>query len=219
MAMPPSINLSCLSPLEANFVKDHAMKARKISPKDYDIRSIGSDANQEAGILADAYEDIRSIGGDSIGTAGTSLEDVLAAGGFNVNNQGSSPPSCNSGTTNGSSPGDVLPKNKSSPTSSAIASVQAALAALQAGQMSLNQLSALSTQNAFIQNQLAAVTQNNLPKSNFCLSNVSNGVSSGDLQTLQLALQQQQQNLQQQLQSFLLMQPGTAQASAVLLHA
>ena len=80
------------------------------------------------------------------------------------------------------------------------------------------QLSALSTQNAFIQNQLAAVTQNNLPKSNL-LSNVSGGVSSGDLKTLQLALQQQQQNLQQQLQSFLLMQPGTAQASAVLLHA
>ena len=34
----------------------------------------------------------------------------------------------------------------------------------------------------------------------------------------QLALQQQQQHLQQQLQNFLLLQPGTAQASAVLLH-
>ena len=32
-------------------------------------------------------------------------------------------------------------------------------------------------------------------------------------------MQQQQQNLQQQLQNFLLIQPGTAQASAVLLHA
>lgn len=76
----------------------------------------------------------------------------------------------------------------------------------------------MSTQNVFIQNQLAAVTQNNLPKPNL-LSNVTDGVSSGDLKTLQLALQQQQQNLQQQLQSFLLMQPGSAQASAVLLHA
>ena len=114
------------------------MNVRKISMKDYDIRSIGSDANQEAGLLTDVYEEIRSIGGDSIGTAGTSVEDVLGASGvFNVNNQGSSPPSC---TTSGSSPGDVLPKSKSSPTSSAIASVQAALAALQAGQMSLNQV-------------------------------------------------------------------------------
>ena len=69
----------------------------------------------------------------------TSVEDVLGtAGVFNTNNQGSSPPSC---TTSGSSPGDVLPKHKSSPTSSAIESVQAALAALQAGQMSLNQVS------------------------------------------------------------------------------
>ena len=116
------------------------MKVRKISPNDYDIRSIGSDANQEAGLLTDVYEEIRSIGGDSVGTAGTSVEDVLgAAGVFNANNQGSSP---QSGTTSGSSPGDVLPRNKSSPTSSAIASVQAALAALQAGQMSLNQASA-----------------------------------------------------------------------------
>ena len=80
----------------------------------------------------------------------------------------------------------------------------------------------MSTQNAFIQNQLSAVTQNNLPKSNL-LSNVGSsgngGVSCTDLNTLQLALQQQQQNLQQQLQSFLLQQPGGAQASAVLLHA
>ena len=114
------------------------MKVRKISPNDYDSRSIGSDVNQESGILTDAYEEIRSIGGDSVGTAGTSVEDVLSAAGvFNTNNQGSSPPSC---TTSGSSPGDVLPKNKSSPTSSAIASVQTALAALQAGQMSLNQV-------------------------------------------------------------------------------
>ena len=114
------------------------MKVRKISPNDYDSRSIGSDVNQESGLLADAYEEIRSIGGDSVGTGGTSVEDVLSAAGvFNTNNQGSSPPSC---TTSGSSPGDVLPKNKSSPTSSAIASVQTALAALQAGQMSLNQV-------------------------------------------------------------------------------
>ena len=121
------------------------MKARKMSPKDYDIHSIGSDANHETGLLTDAYEEIRSIGGDSIGTGGTSVEDVAllttSGGNFNgINAQGSSPPSCNSGTTNGSSPGDILPKNDSSPTSSAIASVQAALAALQAGQMSLNQV-------------------------------------------------------------------------------
>lgn len=114
------------------------MKVRKISPNDYDSRSIGSDANQESGLLTDAYEEIRSIGGDSVGTGGTSMEDVLSAAGvFNANNQGSSPPSC---ATSGSSPGDILPKNKSSPTSSAIASVQTALAALQAGQMSLNQV-------------------------------------------------------------------------------
>ena len=84
------------------------------------------------------------------------------------------------------------------------------------------QLSALSTQNVFLQNQLSAVTQNNLPKPNLLASVTSStngGVSSNDLNTLQLALQQQQQNLQQQLQSFLLQQPGTAQASAVLLHA
>ena len=116
------------------------MKARKISPKDYDVRSIGSDANQETGLLTDAYEEIRSIGGDSIGTAGTFVEDALTVGGFNSNAQGSSPPSCNSATTSGSSLGDLLPQNSSSPTSSAIASVQAALAALQAGQMSLNQV-------------------------------------------------------------------------------
>ena len=114
------------------------MKVRKISPNDYDSRSIGSDANQETGLLTDVYEEIRSIGGDSVGTGGTSVEDVLgAAGVFHANHQGSSPPSC---ATSGSSPGDIMPKNKSSPTSSAIASVQAALAALQAGQMSLNQV-------------------------------------------------------------------------------
>ena len=58
--------------------------------------------------------------------------------------------SCSAGTNgSGSSPGDVLPKNltvaglnQSPPTTnSAVASVQAALAALQAGQMSLNQVS------------------------------------------------------------------------------
>ena len=114
------------------------MKVRKISPNDYDSRSIGSDANQETGLLTDVYEEIRSIGGDSVGTGGTSVEDVLgAAGVFHANHQGSSPPSC---ATSGSSPGDIMPKNKSSPTSSAIASVQAALSALQAGQMSLNQV-------------------------------------------------------------------------------
>ena len=76
----------------------------------------------------------------------------------------------------------------------------------------------MSTQNALIQNQLASVTKNNLPTSTLDLTNLNGGLSSGDLQSLHLALQQQQQSLQQQLQSFLLMQPGTAQASAVLLH-
>lgn len=45
------------------------------------------------------------------------------------------------------------------------------------------------------------------------------GFAPSDLQALQMALQQQQHNLQQQLQSFLLFQqPNTVQASAVLLQ-
>ena len=44
------------------------------------------------------------------------------------------------------------------------------------------------------------------------------GQTPTELQTLQLALQQQQQNLHQQLQNFLLLQPGAAQASAMFLH-
>lgn len=108
----------------------------------FDIRSLGSDANgiHDASMLEDRDEELGSVGGDSVGcdagTKGTSQSELSPGG------------SCG-GTTSGSSPGDVLPKhfqqaashNGSPPSAtSAVASVQAALAALQAGQMSLNQV-------------------------------------------------------------------------------
>ena len=103
----------------------------------FDIRSIGSDANQESSMMEDRDEsDCRSVGGDSVDNPNAGMTTL---------NQELSP-----GTTSGSSPGEILPKNlaanhnQSPPTAnSAIASVQAALAALQAGQMSLNQVTLL----------------------------------------------------------------------------
>ena len=108
----------------------------------FDIRSLGSDATNlhEASMLEDRDE-LGSVGGDSVegaGCGGTKGQSELSPGG-----------SYSGGTTSGSSPGDVLPKhcqppanqNGSPPSAtSAVASVQAALAALQAGQMSLNQV-------------------------------------------------------------------------------
>ncbi|XP_039285537.1 protein nubbin-like [Nilaparvata lugens] len=75
--------------------------------------------------------------------------------------------------------------------------VQAALAAFQAGQLSLNQLMSLgSSQNQ--QQMLGAVPVPNISQ-----------LSPHELQTLQQSLQQHQQNLQQQLQQFVLFQPGS----------
>ena len=112
----------------------------------FDIRSLSSDATNihEASSILEDRDELGSVGGDSVGDACCTKgqSEQLSPGG-----------SCSGGTTSGSSPGDVLPKhfqaaaasstsNNGSPPSatSAVASVQAALAALQAGQMSLNQV-------------------------------------------------------------------------------
>ncbi|XP_047484310.1 POU domain, class 2, transcription factor 2-like isoform X1 [Penaeus chinensis] len=92
-------------------------------------------------------------------------------------------------------------------------SVQAALAALQAGSLSLNQLVALGAQGPGIlmQNQLAAAAAaaNQLPVSSPLPSLGS--LNPQELQALQQTLSQQQQQIQQQLQQFMLFsQSGAA---------
>lgn len=120
----------------------------------------------------------------------------------------SSPPSLEGS----SSPGEFTKSQKGSPTSTALASIQSALAALQAGQMSLNQLQALGAQN-MLQNQIAAAVANQANSMTFPFvvppnlnPNGGSGIGNNEIQALQLALQQQQQNLQQQLQNFLFLQ-------------
>uniref|UniRef100_A0A1B6CIH3 POU domain protein n=1 Tax=Clastoptera arizonana TaxID=38151 RepID=A0A1B6CIH3_9HEMI len=84
--------------------------------------------------------------------------------------------------------------------SAAAASVQAALAAIQAGQLSLNQLMSLGAaqgQQLLLQNQLSGVPVPNL-----------SSLGPQELQALQQTLQQHQHSLQQQLQQFVLFQPG-----------
>eukprot|EP00095_Tigriopus_kingsejongensis_P007284 maker-scaffold144_size312663-snap-gene-2.44 protein:Tk07284 transcript:maker-scaffold144_size312663-snap-gene-2.44-mRNA-1 annotation:"pou class transcription factor 1" len=108
-----------------------------------------------------------------------------------------------------SSPGDFLKSQNGSPTTTALSSIQSALAALQAGQMSLNQLQALGTQN-MIQNQIAAAVASQGNPLSFSLTSHAglgvNSIGTNEIQALQMALQQQQQNLQQQLQNFLFLQ-------------
>ncbi|XP_054264079.1 POU domain, class 2, transcription factor 1-like isoform X1 [Macrosteles quadrilineatus] len=101
-------------------------------------------------------------------------------------------------TTNGasSSPSSGVSSQVTSSNGSA-ASVQAALAALQTGQLSLNQLMSLGAaqgQQLLLQNQLTGLPIPNL--------------GAADLQSLQQQLQQHQHNLQQQLQQFVMFQPG-----------
>ncbi|XP_023333499.1 protein nubbin [Eurytemora carolleeae] len=101
-----------------------------------------------------------------------------------------------------------------SPTTAALQTVQTALAALQAGQMSLNQLIALQA------------TQQNLPWSglnmnanNFNTSSINvSRFGMSEVGTLQVYLQQQQQNLQQQIQNLLLFQPNQSQTTALFLQ-
>ncbi|KAG7170028.1 POU domain, class 2 transcription factor 3-like [Homarus americanus] len=102
-----------------------------------------------------------------------------------------------------------------SPTSAPAAahSVQAALAAIQAGSLSLNQLMALGAQGPglLMQNQLAAAAAaaNQLPVSSPLPSLGS--LNPQDMQALQQTLSQQQQQIQQQLQQFMLFtQPSAA---------
>ncbi|XP_071455041.1 LOW QUALITY PROTEIN: protein nubbin-like [Hetaerina americana] len=85
--------------------------------------------------------------------------------------------------------------------STAAASVQAALAAIQAGHLSLNQLMSLGAQGQqiLIQNHLAAAAAGQIPVHNL------SGLSPQDIQALQ-----QHQQLQQQLQQFVLFQPGAS---------
>merc|ERR1719414_297895 len=112
-------------------------------------------------------------------------------------------------------------------------SIQAALAALQAGQISLNQLSmqlmalGANSQNLW-QSQLAAVAARqlsqqdrggnnerpNLPAPPSLpppppLASLQPQISSNEIQAIQQALQQQQQNIQQHLQNLLLLQQGS----------
>ncbi|CAH0386110.1 unnamed protein product [Bemisia tabaci] len=98
------------------------------------------------------------------------------------------------------------PNGEGSPVagSNQTASVQAALAALQAGQLSLNQLMSLGAaqgQSLLLQNQLSG----GLP-----LPNLSS-LNPQELSSLQQTLQQHQHSLQQQLQQFCLFQPNAGQ--------
>ena len=121
------------------------------------------------------------------------------------------------GSTQSSSPPSATDSSFSggSPTTAAMASVQAALAALQAGQMSLNQLQTLGAQNIWEQQQRSSPISMTPPQT---LSEISSSPSFGsnELQALQMALQQQQQSLQQQLQSFILLQQRQQQVMAAV---
>lgn len=105
------------------------------------------------------------------------------------------------------SPLDLEARNETeSPKPDMAGSIQAALAALQAGQISLHQLSmqlmALGANSPGLwQSQLAAVAARQLSTSDRSLPAPAN-----EIQAIQAALQQQQQNIQQHLQNLLLLQ-------------
>ena len=89
-----------------------------------------------------------------------------------------------------------------------------------------SQLQSLGAQNALWQSQLTSTAAppmnlfNNTTTTTTANSGPNlNGFAPSDLHALQMALQQQQQNLQQQLQNFLLFQqPSNVQTSAILLQ-
>ncbi|KAF4521563.1 hypothetical protein B566_EDAN001283 [Ephemera danica] len=100
--------------------------------------------------------------------------------------------------------------------------VQSALAALQAGQLSLNQLMSLGAPGQLLlQNHLAALSaglqggggpqaQQQAAAAAAAAAALSAGLQGPELQALQQALTQQHHSLQQQLQQFVLFQPGAA---------
>ncbi|XP_040576287.1 uncharacterized protein [Lepeophtheirus salmonis] len=122
----------------------------------------------------------------------------------------------------------ILPPHPISPSSTTAANVQAALAALGAGQLSLNQIVAGGASPAppgLWQSQLAAVAARQMAVA----ASKKEGESSptpppslptlstfppGDLQAIQQALQQQQQNIQQHLQNLLLLQQSANHLSS-----
>eukprot|EP00090_Calanus_glacialis_P003812 TRINITY_DN12850_c0_g1_i1.p1 TRINITY_DN12850_c0_g1~~TRINITY_DN12850_c0_g1_i1.p1 ORF type:complete len:489 (+),score=97.47 TRINITY_DN12850_c0_g1_i1:99-1565(+) len=122
-------------------------------------------------------------------------------------------PNCSCDSDVPSSPPNASssPKDReasTSPTTSAIKTVQSALATLQAGQMSLNQLLALqSTQQPPIMPwALPPLNGLSVPLPGSC----------GSENTLQIFLQQQQQILQQQIQTLLPYQTGSTQTAMFL---
>ncbi|RZF39347.1 hypothetical protein LSTR_LSTR000868 [Laodelphax striatellus] len=141
------------------------------------------------GVESDDDEDISESGSsevlDSVDSDRGALNLVTDSQRQSANGSSSSPSSGVSSqiaSSNGALPG--------------ASTVQAALAAFQAGQLSLNQLMSLGSSQS--QQMLGAVPVPNISQ-----------LSPHELQTLQQSLQQHQQNLQQQLQQFVLFQPGS----------
>ena len=150
-------------------------------------------------IIDEDEEEVSSLGRSRHGTNASSSSPPLSA----QSASNSSPPSAT----------DSSLSSSGSPTTTAMASVQAALAALQAGQMSLNQLQSLGAQSVWPQNPL----MNSSPVTMTPPQTVGETApvfGQTELQALHLALQQQQQNLQQQLQNFILLQQRQQQIAA-----
>nr|CAD7264397.1 unnamed protein product [Timema shepardi] len=179
----------------------------------------------EGGMNGDASNDERS-GSSEVG-AGEELEqdgdslDSDRGGALNLVTDGSHRNSGSQVNGTASSPSSgVSSQVTSSNSGPAAASVQAALAAIQAGQLSLNQVITCHLSSNTIQagqlslNQLMSLgaqgqqllLQNQLAAAS-ALPNLS-ALGPQELQNLQQTLQQHQQSLQQQLQQFVLFQPG-----------
>ncbi|KAK6636223.1 hypothetical protein RUM43_009881 [Polyplax serrata] len=162
-----------------------------------DEKSLVSDGGD---LSQDQDEEGQSVTSDRI----VALNLVTEINARNSGESGSSGMTLSSPTLSTSGVGTQVPSNGSSATAAAAAAtVQATLAALQANQLSLNQLmnlNAAQEQQLFLQNQLAAAAAAGQMPS---LPNLSS-LGSQELQALQQTLQQ---NLTQ-LQQFVLFQPG-----------
>ncbi|XP_069687022.1 POU domain protein 2-like isoform X3 [Periplaneta americana] len=180
-----------------------------------------SPTTRDAGLNGDVSNDDHSISSDvaaDIAQDGDSMDSDREA--LNLVTEVSQRNSGGSGQANGtsSSPSSGVSSQVTSSngggggggSTAAAASVQAALAAIQAGQISLNQLMSLGAQGQqlFLQNQLAAAAAGQIPGVTSALPNLA-ALGPQELQALQQTLQQHQQSLQQQLQQFVLFQPGT----------
>lgn len=175
-----------------------------LSPAARDAGLNGDVSNDEHSISSDAAADLTQDG-DSMDSEREALNLVTEVSQRNSGGSGQA-----NGTSSSPSSGVSSQVTSSNGSTAAAVSVKTALAAIQAGQLSLNQLMSLGAQGQqlFLQNQFAAAAVGQLPSVTSALPNLA-ALGPQELQALQQTLQQHHQSLQQQLQQYVLFQPGS----------